>query len=146
MLAMHGLRKHCGMSLLKLRSRPPLYSLQISHAFSSKPDNNQNNEVKEVTPNLIFYSLYSTLCYCGVYVGTFSSIYMALTKGIITAESFDVDQLESAARVILWHYYYEISTDIFCFCSCNIFLAQRRTWQMAHTCNSLLMPCSLIGT
>ena len=53
---------------------------------------------KDSTPSIVYYGLYSMLCYTGVYVGTFATIYMGLSSGFISAETFDIDQIESAAK------------------------------------------------
>jgi hypothetical protein len=48
---------------------------------------------------MIYYGLYSTVCYTGVYVGTLATLYMALFNGVLSAETFDIDQIESVAKV-----------------------------------------------
>jgi hypothetical protein len=62
-------------------------------------ENREKDNTPDNTPNLIYYGLYSTLCYSGVYVGTLATLYMAVSHGYISADTFDIDQLESASKV-----------------------------------------------
>jgi hypothetical protein len=50
-------------------------------------------------PNMIYYFLYSTAVYGAVYGSSIATLYMALSSGVITADYFDIDQVESAAKV-----------------------------------------------
>jgi hypothetical protein len=76
-------------------------SFSLRRCLSSKAPEEEKivTAVNDDTPNMIFYGLYSTVCYSAVYVGTLSMCYMALTNGVISAETFDIDQIESAAKM-----------------------------------------------
>lgn len=69
-------------------------------------DTPQENKPANAIPNLIYYGLYSTFCYTGVYIGTLATVYMAVTNGMVCPSSFDIDQVESAAKVWYSHMKY----------------------------------------
>lgn len=74
-------------------------ALALSRLVSSiAPEEKKVVETDE-NPNILYCGLYSTLCYAGVYVGTLATVYIALSHGVISTETFDIDQVESAAKV-----------------------------------------------
>lgn len=85
-------------------------SRSLRRCLSSAKAPKEEEEIKtaarsdDTTPNIIYYGLYATFCYSGVYVGTLATLYMGLSNGMVSAETFDIDQIESVAKVTILYY------------------------------------------
>lgn len=100
-------RRHCrSLSIKPSFTQLPSSSAPIlcRHLSLKSPSEKEvpASEERDDTPNIIYYGLYTTLCYSGVYVGTLSAIYVALSSGVLSAETFDIDQMESVAKVSIY--------------------------------------------